>query len=114
MKMTIKEIKQLVKEEVHAALAEADTSIITQADVAIAAYLKILKVMPSLAQVEPKIEVEKSGSFYSIVLKDRVRGQRMELARTPTKEIAQRILPDIQDKINKINAKISSEYKKKK
>jgi len=93
-------LRQIILEEMERYLSE-DTSIATVADVAVSKFISTVQKMPSLVNNVSKLKVERSGSFYSIVLIDK-RGQRVELVKTPVEQVANKLLPQIQDAIIKL------------
>lgn len=93
-------LKQIILEELEQYLLE-DTSIATEADSAISKFVSSVQKMPSLVNNISKLKIERNGSFYSIKLIDK-RNQYIELVKTPTEQVAKKLLPQIQDAIVKL------------
>jgi hypothetical protein len=93
-------LRQIILEEMEQYLLE-DTSIATVASLAISKFVSSVQKMPSLVNNVSKLKIERSGSFYSIILIDK-RNQRIELVKTPVEQVANKLLPQIQDAIVKL------------
>ena len=93
-------LRQIILEEMSKYLSE-ETAIATVADFAISKFISTVQKMPSLVNNVSKLKINRSGSFYSIVLIDK-RNQHVELVKTPVEQVANKLLPQIQDAIVKL------------